>query len=102
MRILIATAQVPFIRGGAEIHAEGLRNALQARGHEAEILLFPFKWYPTEKILDHMLACRLLDVSEVAGTRVDLLIGLRFPAYLIPHPNKVLWILHQHRTAYDL
>ena len=102
MRILIATVQVPFIRGGAEIHAEGLRDALLQAGHEAEILAIPFKWYPPEKILDHMLACRLLDVTEVAGTRVDRLIGLRFPAYLIPHPNKVLWILHQHRTAYEL
>jgi glycosyltransferase involved in cell wall biosynthesis len=102
MRILIATVQVPFIRGGAEVHAEGLRDALIAAGHEAEILAIPFKWYPPEKILDHILACRLFDVSEVAGTRVDRLIGLRFPAYLIPHPNKVLWILHQHRTAYDL
>jgi hypothetical protein len=102
MRILIATVQVPFIRGGAEIHAEGLRDALVQAGHEAEILAIPFKWYPPEKILDHMLACRLLDATEVAGTRVDRLIGLRFPAYLIPHPNKVLWILHQHRTAYDL
>jgi glycosyltransferase involved in cell wall biosynthesis len=102
MRILIATVQVPFIRGGAEVHAEGLRDALIDAGHEAEILAIPYKWYPPEKILDHILACRLLDVSEVAGTRVDRLIGLRFPAYLIPHPNKVLWILHQHRTAYDL
>jgi glycosyltransferase involved in cell wall biosynthesis len=102
MRILIATVQVPFIRGGAEVHAEGLRDALVAAGHETEILAIPFKWYPPEKILDHILACRLIDVSEVAGTRVDRLIGLRFPAYLIPHPNKVLWILHQHRTAYDL
>lgn len=102
MRVLIATVQVPFIRGGAETHAEGLRDALLAAGHEAEILGIPFKWYPPEKILDHILACRLLDVSEVAGTRVDRLIGLRFPAYLIPHPHKVLWILHQHRTAYEL
>lgn len=102
MRILIATVQVPFIRGGAEIHAEGLRDAFRRAGHEAEILAIPFKWYPPEKILDHILACRLLDVSEVAGTRVDRLIGLRFPAYFIPHPNKVLWILHQHRTAYEL
>ena len=102
MRVLIATVQVPFIHGGAEIHAQGLRAALCAQGHEAEILAIPFKWYPPEKILDHILACRLLDVSEVAGTRVDRLIGLRFPAYLIPHPNKVLWILHQHRTAYEL
>jgi glycosyltransferase involved in cell wall biosynthesis len=102
MRILITTVKVPFIRGGAELHAEGLRNALCRAGHEAEIIAVPFKWYPPEKILDHMLACELLDVSEVAGTRVDLVIGLKFPAYLIPHPNKVLWILHQHRTAYEL
>lgn len=102
MRILITTVQVPFIRGGAEVHAEGLRDALRRFGHEAEILAIPFKWYPPEKILDHMLACQLLDISEVAGTPVDRVIGLKFPAYLIPHPNKVLWILHQHRTAYEL
>jgi len=101
-RILIATVQVPFIRGGAEAHAEGLRDALCAAGHEAEIVAVPFKWYPPEKILDHMLACRLLDLTEAAGTPIDLLIGLKFPAYLIPHPRKVLWILHQHRSAYEL
>ena len=102
MRILIATAQVPFIRGGADAHAEGLKEALIASGHQAEIVAVPFKWYPPEAILDHMLACRLLDLTEVAGTPIDLLIGLKFPAYLISHPRKVLWILHQHRTAYDL
>jgi glycosyltransferase involved in cell wall biosynthesis len=102
MRILIATVHVPFIRGGAEVHAEGLRDALRVAGHDVEIIAVPFKWYPPERILDHMLACRLLDVSEVMGTPVDLVIGLRFPAYLIPHSNKVLWILHQFRTAYEL
>jgi glycosyltransferase involved in cell wall biosynthesis len=102
MRILIATIQVPFIRGGAEIHAEGLQSALQAAGHQVAIVAIPFKWYPPERVLDHMLACRLFDLSEVTGTTVDLLIGLKFPAYLIPHDNKVLWILHQFRTAYEL
>ncbi|MGI9168338.1 MAG: glycosyltransferase family 4 protein [Pyrinomonadaceae bacterium] len=102
MRIIIATVQVPFIRGGADAHAEGLRDALLASGRQAEIVAVPFKWYPPETILDHMLACRLLDLTEVAGTPIDLLIGLKFPAYLISHPKKVLWILHQHRTAYDL
>lgn len=102
MRIVIATVHVPFIRGGAELHAQGLQQALIAAGHEAEIVAVPFKWYPPQSLLDHMLACRLFDLTEVAGTRVDLMIGLRFPAYLIPHPNKVLWILHQHRSAYEL
>lgn len=102
MRILIATTQVPFVRGGAEVLAEGLRNALEAAGHQAEQVLIPFKWYPPERILDTMLACRLLDLTEACGSRIDLLIGLKFPAYYIPHPNKALWIVHQHRSAYDL
>ena len=102
MRIVIATVQVPFVGGGAELLAGGLRDALREVGHEAEIVAVPFKWYPPEKILDHMLACRLLDLTEASGTPVDLLIGLKFPAYLIAHPNKVLWILHQHRAAYEL
>ena len=88
MRILIATVQVPFVRGGAEIHAKGLRSALRAEGHEAEIVAVPFKWYPPERILDHMLACRLLDLTESAGTPVDRVIGLKFPAYFVPHPHK--------------
>jgi glycosyltransferase involved in cell wall biosynthesis len=102
MRIVIATVQVPFVRGGAEILAEELRDALQSAGHETEIAAIPFKWYPPERILDHMMACRLLDITESVGTPVDRVIGLKFPAYFIPHPNKVLWILHQYRTAYEL
>jgi glycosyltransferase involved in cell wall biosynthesis len=102
MRVVIATVQVPFIHGGAEILAEQLLHALQLEGHEAELVAIPFKWYPPERILDHMLACRLLDVAESMGTPVDRLIGLKFPAYFMPHPHKVLWLLHQHRTAYDL
>jgi glycosyltransferase involved in cell wall biosynthesis len=102
LRIIIATVQVPFVRGGAEVLAEGLREVLQAQGHEAEIVTIPFKWYPPERILDHMLICRLLDLTESSGGGVDRVIGLKFPAYLIPHTNKVLWILHQHKAAYEL
>jgi glycosyltransferase involved in cell wall biosynthesis len=102
MRIVIATVQVPFVRGGAEVLAEGLCAALREAGHAAEIVSIPFKWYPADRILDHMLACRLLDLTESWGEKIDLLIGLKFPAYLISHPRKVLWIVHQHRTAYDL
>ena len=101
MHILITTTQVPFVQGGAEVHARSLVTALQAAGHRAEIVAIPFKWYPPERMLDNMLACRLLDLTESNGRTVDRVIGLKFPAYLIPHPNKVLWILHQHRQAYE-
>ena len=43
MRVVIATTQAPFVRGGAEIHAEGLQQALTAAGHEAEVVRLPFK-----------------------------------------------------------
>jgi glycosyltransferase involved in cell wall biosynthesis len=102
MRILALTTQVPFVRGGAELLAEGLIRALQTAGHDAELVAIPFKWYPATQVLDHMLACRLLDLSEACGDKIDRVIGLKFPTYLIAHPNKVLWLVHQHRTAYEL
>src|SRR5215216_2160209 len=102
MRVLIATVQVPFVRGGGEMLAEGLEAALTAAGHDAELVSLPFKWYPPERILDQVLSARLFDVTESSGRSIDRVIGLKFPAYLLPHPNKVLWILHQYRTAYDL
>lgn len=102
MRILILATQVPFVSGGAEILAEQLREVLCSAGHKAELVAIPFKWYPPERILDHILSCRLLDLTESCGVSVDRVIGLKFPAYFIPHPNKVLWLIHQHRSAYDL
>jgi glycosyltransferase involved in cell wall biosynthesis len=102
LRILIATVRVPFVTGGAEVLADGLRRALVDAGHQAEIVAIPFKWYPPERILEQMLACRLFDLSETVGIPVDRLIALKFPAYLTPHPRKAIWMLHQHRQAYDL
>jgi glycosyltransferase involved in cell wall biosynthesis/SAM-dependent methyltransferase len=102
VRIAIVTTQCPFVVGGAELHAKSLERALREAGHEAEVVSMPFKWYPPQAVLDHMLAARCLDISEFNGVKIDLAICLKFPAYLMQHPNKVFWILHQHRHAYDL
>jgi glycosyltransferase involved in cell wall biosynthesis len=100
--ILICTTQVPFTRGGAESHAEGLRSALVEAGYKAEIVALPFKWYPPTEIMRGAMAWRLLDLSAANGQPVDLVVGMKFPAYLVRHKKKVLWILHQHRSAYNL
>jgi glycosyltransferase involved in cell wall biosynthesis len=102
MKVAIATVQVPFITGGAELHAHSLKSALLARGIEADIVSIPFKWYPPATILDAMLMARLTDLSEVNGAKIDRVITLKFPAYFIEHRCKVAWLLHQHRQAYDL
>ena len=100
--IAICTTQVPFTTGGAEAHVAGLQSALQKNGYEAEVVRLPFKWYPPAEIMRHALAWRLLDLSEANGRKIDLVVGMKFPAYVAPHENKVLWIMHQHRSAYNL
>ena len=100
-RVLVCTAQVPFASGGAERHAEGLVREIAAGGHEAELVRLPFKWYPRAEILTSALAWRLLDLSEADGKRVDLVIPMKFPSYLVRHENKVVWLIHQFRQAYD-
>jgi len=102
MRIAVCSPQVPFARGGAEILAERLTEELRARGHEADLVTIPFKWYPGEKVLTHALLWRLVDLDEVDGRTVDLVIGTKFPSYVVRHPNKVVWLVHQFRQAYEL
>jgi glycosyltransferase involved in cell wall biosynthesis len=96
MKIAILNTHVPFIRGGAEMQAAALADHMREHGHEVELVRLPFRWYPPQKVLEHMLVARL---TRVEG--VDRVIGLKFPAYLVPHDQKVMWLLHQHRQAYD-
>jgi glycosyltransferase involved in cell wall biosynthesis len=102
MNILICTSQVPFVTGGAEVHVTNLKQALIDAGHEADVVALPFKWYPPREIVRSSLAWRMLDVTEANGKPVDMVIGMKFPAYLVEHPRKVLWVIHQYRSAYDM
>ena len=77
-------------------------QALRRAGHEAEIVSIPFNGRPECRLIEQMLACQLLDLEESMGTRIDRLVGLTFPAYLVSHSVKVIWLLHPFRPAYDL
>ncbi|MGF1445447.1 MAG: glycosyltransferase [Pikeienuella sp.] len=101
MRVGVVTTQAPFIIGGAERHSANLVTALKERGHEATEISIPYKWYPGTALVDHVIAAKLIDLDHL-GYPVDLMVGLKFPAYLAQHSNKVFWILHQHRQAYDI
>src|SRR4029453_13223368 len=88
--------------GGAEFHTSELVQQLRAHGYETETVRLPFKWYPKQEILAHAAAWRLLDLSESNGRPIDLVIGTKFPSYFARHPNKVAWLIHQYRAAYEL
>ena len=102
MKIAIATVQVPFIQGGAEILVEMLKSELKKRGHSVDIVTIPFKWYPEESLVNSMMMGRMMDLTEVNGEKIDLVIAMKFPAIYVKHDNKVIWLMHQHRQAYDL
>jgi glycosyltransferase involved in cell wall biosynthesis len=101
MRVVVAAPQVPFVRGGAEVMADDLVDALRTRGHDAELVTIPFKWYPGTRVLDQAFLWRLVDLTESDGRPIDRVIATKFPAYCVRHPNKVAWVLHQFRQAYD-
>jgi glycosyltransferase involved in cell wall biosynthesis len=102
MRIAVCAPQVPFARGGAEIFADDLVGELRAREHEVDLVTVPYKWYPGERVLSQAFLWRLLDLSESDGRAIDLVIATKFPSYAVRHPNKVVWLLHQFRQAYEL
>jgi glycosyltransferase involved in cell wall biosynthesis len=102
VRIAVCAPQVPFARGGAEIFADDLVAELRARDHESELVTVPYKWYPGERVLSQAFLWRLLDLTETDGRPIDLVIATKFPSYAVRHPNKVVWLLHQFRQAYEL
>jgi glycosyltransferase involved in cell wall biosynthesis len=99
---LVCETQVPLVRGGAELLVQQLVTELRARGIATDRVSLPFKWYPKEEILPHAAAWRMLDLSESNGRPIDIVIATKFPTYFARHPNKVCWLVHQHRAAYEL
>ena len=102
MRIAVCSAQVPFARGGTEVFVDDLVAELRKRDHEAELVTVPYKWYPGTRVLTQAFLWRLLDLTEAEGRPIDRVIATKFPTYAVRHPNKVVWLLHQFRQAYEL
>lgn len=101
MRIVVAEARVPFVRDGAELHVQSLVTQLRLRGHEAETVTLPFNGRKDE-LLDQACAWRMLNMSTSNARPIDAVIATRFPTWFARHPRKIVWLIHQHRAAYEL
>jgi len=102
MRIIIASIQAPFIKGGAELMIEGLKNAIIQTGAEVEIVRLPFKFSPESYVSDSMDIWKKQDFNSFNGFYIDKVLALQFPAYYVQHDHKILWLMHQHRSVYEL
>jgi glycosyltransferase involved in cell wall biosynthesis len=97
VKVVVLNNGVPFVRGGAEHLADSLAHELTVRGHQAQVVRLPLRWHSPEAVADSMVAAAAVRMPET-----DRVIALKFPAYLVPHDNKVVWLLHQFRQVYDL
>jgi glycosyltransferase involved in cell wall biosynthesis len=97
MKIAVVNNAWPFIYGGAEYFADCLVDRLREAGHDTVLVKVPFIQTPLEAIPRSILAARMTRIPTV-----DKIVCLKFPTFYIPHPDKVLWMLHQYRGAYEL
>ncbi len=102
MRIAIATVQVPFLQGGAEYLVANLAASLRAAGHEVDTLAMPFRFGPPDEVLRSMDAWSRENLEAPNGVPIDRVVCVKFPSYYLQHPDKVVWLAHQHRTVYEL
>jgi glycosyltransferase involved in cell wall biosynthesis len=102
MKILILTTITPFLSGGAEAHARNLRIACESAGHQVDTIALPFNYNSPGDIGRALFLAETENLEALDCGAVDLVVCLKFPAYCVSHPRKVVWLLHQHRPAYDL
>jgi glycosyltransferase involved in cell wall biosynthesis len=102
LRIAVLRPQVPYVRGGVEIFTDELVGQLRARGHDAEVVTVPWQGWPNDRLLTNAFAWRTLDLASACDPPPELVIATKFPSYMISHSNKVTWLVHQYRQAYEL
>jgi len=102
VNILITANLVPFMRGGADYHINGLADQLRRAGHEVDVLRLPFRFSPETEVQRLMDFAEGLDLNRPNGVPVDKVISLQFPGYGVNHDDHRVWVMHQHRAVYEL
>ncbi|MSQ15875.1 MAG: glycosyltransferase [Dehalococcoidia bacterium] len=101
-RIVICGVQTLFVKGGAEVLVETLGQQLESRGLTVDTVNLPYKDIPRWEILKGFMAWRAMNLLEMHGNKIDMVVDTKFPSYAVKHPNKVVWLVHQYRQAYEL
>jgi glycosyltransferase involved in cell wall biosynthesis len=100
MRVVLADSQVAFFHGGAELLEVRLAEAIRELGHDVAVLRLPFNPVSAAEIRRAMDNARGEDLGRYMA-RPDVVVALRFPAYLVRHPDKRTLVQHQLRQYYE-
>ena len=94
---LLAPSPVPFMVGGAEAAWSGLYRELSGRsGIEAELLKLPSPERSLPEVMASYEQWYRLPVDQF-----DRVVAGKYPAWMVRHPDKVIYLLHPLRGLYD-
>ncbi|QQP98615.1 glycosyltransferase family 4 protein [Lysobacter enzymogenes] len=94
---LVAPSSVPFVIGGAEnLWWSLLRHINENTQHRAELIKLPSPESDLRSLVDSYAAFSRLDLSHF-----DQVISTKYPAWMIRHPNHVVYLQHRLRGLYD-
>jgi glycosyltransferase involved in cell wall biosynthesis len=94
---IVAPSSVPFTLGGAERLWNGLTSAINdLTPHDAELIKLPSREHNLPDLVETYGAFSLLDLSHF-----DLVVSTKYPAWMVEHPNHVVYLQHTLRGLYD-
>ena len=95
---IIAPSPVPFTIGGAENLMWGLcENINQLTNHQAELIKLPSKEHSFWDLIENYYNFYKLDL-----THFDMVISLKYPSWMVQHPNSICYMMHTLRGLYDM
>jgi glycosyltransferase involved in cell wall biosynthesis len=98
MKVAVIGAAVPFVWGGVELFEEELVRRLRGRGTDVVHIRLPFAWRTPSAVRASMAGAAALRLPH----DVDVVVAMKFPAWLVPHLRTVAWVSHQFRQVYDM
>jgi glycosyltransferase involved in cell wall biosynthesis len=91
MKIIIASAIIPFSHGSKTLIEGWLEQKLREYGHQVEFAAIPFS-FNYKELLPQITALRLYHLEN----ECERLVCVGIPSYLISHPNKYVWFLNHY------
>lgn len=94
---IVAPSPVPFTRGGAERAVSGIEHAInELSPHQAEVIKVPVDESTLAGTLAGYEAFANLDLDHF-----DRIIATKYPAWMVDHPHKTVYLFHPLRGFYD-
>ena len=94
---VVSPSPIPYTRGGVENLSAGLFMAINRyTGHSAELIKVPIRENSAINLLK-----AYFSFSRINLNQFDLVISVKYPAWMIRHPFHMIYMCHRLRGLYD-